>query len=178
LEQDAKATWKVAEDKVLDLRAKLAAASGATAAANKHVEAAQRLLADDDAEGPLALQMAQSTYAAASARESGLRKLLTEAEAACAPLFETYQQASIKLGMLLQAEEVKHADAELVRAQEAEVQAMAALSRAQHIRAAAWNRAHELHIKQSNSRYREQQARMKAENRPVPGFERVRHAQL
>jgi hypothetical protein len=173
LEQAAKAVWKVADDKVSDIQQRIARADVAIVNANANLLKAQRALADD------AVRIAaQDECARAAFVRSGLSQRLTEAEAEATPLYAIYDQASAKLSGLLQDEEVKHADAELIAAQQVEAEIIAALNQAQHARAAAWNRAHDLHVKRSNARYREQQARMRAEKRPVPGFERTRNAQL
>jgi hypothetical protein len=178
-EQAAKALWLQADHHVHEIETKIAANARAVTTANGLITTAQKLLAADAPNAAQELQRAQAEHAAASARGAGLAQLLVDAQQTAAPLYQDYQTKNIALGRVLFLEEMAHADRELTRLQQVEHDARVVFEKAQRARHTAWERARALHLQESEQRWQVAKTRMKAENRPVPGFERpVRHAQL
>ena len=170
----AKDLWLQADNRVAEIQRKIAANTKDISAANFLITSAQKLLAADADNAALELQKAQSAFAAASARGAGLEQLLADAQATAQPLYQDYQTKSQAVARVQFVEEMAHADKELTRLQQAEHDSRVAFEKAQRARYAGWERARAMHLQDSEQRWQVSKARMKAENRPVPGFERVR----
>jgi paraquat-inducible protein B len=174
----AKDLWLQADNREAEIQRKIAANAKDISTANSLITTAQKLLAADADNAAQELQKAQAAYASASARAAGLVQLLSDAQQAAAPLYADHQTKDRALADVQFVEEMAWVDKELMRLQQVEHDLRIAFEKGQRARHAMWERSRAMHLQQSEQRWQISKERMKAENRPVPGFERVRHAQL